>query len=639
MIKKIVLFVLVFYYGLINSQNVDEVRKIISEYDPEKYSQLEFSFHQNELIVRQKIYDFLSINPNVSTDIESNGRFYKLVDVINDKPVYVATDNFSAAVASRTNRLYPGGLLGLNLQGEGMNVGVWDSGWILKTHVEFNTPSARVITPDNLSITPTSNFHATHVGGTVGAAGVVNSARGMAPRSNIRSYDWSGDLNEVLFDVSQNGLLISNHSYGVPIYNDNNVLNVPVWYMGCYNDTAVAWDELAYTYPYYLMVASAGNSGNDSYTGGLAPGFDKLTGNKNSKNNLVVANANPSVHPITGNITSLFINGSSSQGPTDDGRIKPDIAADGTNVFSTFNSNNNDYDTISGTSMASPVVSGTILLLQEHYNNLYSNFMKASTLKGLVCHTALDDTNIIGPDTRFGWGLLDAQAAANVITSNSTGGSLILESNLVNGQTFTYLFNASSSTPLKATICWTDPQGTSRNGLLNDATPVLVNDLDLRITNSSETFFPWKYDLNNLSGGAIKGDNNVDNLERIDITSPTSGQYTLTVSHKGTLLSGNQAFSLILTGGDLVLNTIDSNIQEVKVWPNPANDFLNINLTTSSDPTFITIYDIHGRIVFFKEVKNHELNHSIDLKNFTQGMYLLSVKSGLNSIIKKVLIN
>ena len=636
--KELLLFASLLCIGVSTAQNKDEVSKIVSSYNPESFSRLKSSFNKIDLFTQNKIDAYLLSNPTVQIQKKSEGKLYRIVDIIDGKPVYISTDNRSAALASRTNRLFPGGALGLSLEGEGMTVGVWDGGWVLKSHVEFNTPVARVVTPDNLAITPETNFHATHVAGTIGAAGVVSSSKGMAPKSNIKSYDWGGDLTEALIDISQNGLLISNHSYGVPIYNDSNELNVPVWYMGCYNDTAVSWDQLAYDYPYYLMVASAGNSGTDFYEGGLAGSYDKLTGNKNSKNNLVIANANPSVHPITGNITSLVINVGSSQGPTDDGRIKPDIAADGTNVYSTFDTNNNAYDAISGTSMSSPVVSGTLTLLQEHYNNLNSNFMKSASLRGLACHTALDDAEIPGPDTRFGWGLLDAQAAANVITGNNNGSALLLESTLTNGQIFTYTFSASSASTLKATICWTDPAGTSRNGQLNSPTPVLVNDLDLRVSNNTTTFLPWKIDLSNLDGGAIQGDNLVDNIERIDVVSPVAGQYTITVSHKGTLTSGSQAFSLILTGSDLVLNTNDLALQEVKIWPNPAKDVLNIYIPSLEDNTMMTIYDIHGRTVYAQEIQNQELNHSINTGNFSSGIYFLNIQSGSSSLTRKVIV-
>lgn len=637
--KELLLFASLLCFGVISAQTEKEIKKVVSTYNSEDFNRLKSVFDENDLKTQQKIDDFLVANPTIQIQMESDGKLYRIVDVIEGKPVYISTDNRSAAIASRTHRLYPGGTLGLSLEGEGMNVGVWDGGWVLKTHVEFNSPTSRVDTPDNLAITPETNFHATHVAGTIASAGIVPSSKGMAPKSNIKSYDWSGDLTEAMIEASQNGLLISNHSYGVPIYTEGNVLNVPIWYMGCYNDTAVAWDQLAYTYPYYLMVASAGNSGADFYEGGLGSGgYDKLTGNKNSKNNLVIANANPSVHPISGAITALVINVGSSQGPTDDGRIKPDIAADGTNVYSTFNTNDNAYDSISGTSMASPVVSGSLTLLQEHYNNLNANFMKSATLRGLACHTALDDANIPGPDTRFGWGLLDTQAAANAITGNNNGSALILESTLTSGQTFTYTFNASSTETLKATICWTDPAGSSRNGQLNSPTPVLVNDLDLRVSNSSQTFLPWKYDLSNLDGGAIKGDNLVDNLERIDVVSPVAGQYTITVSHKGTLTSGSQAFSLILTGGNLVLNTNDVALQEAKIWPNPAKDVLNVYIPSLQDNAIITIYDIHGRTVYTQEIQNQELNHSINTSNFSSGVYFLNILSGTSSLNKKIII-
>ena len=112
-----------------------------------------------------------------------------------------------------------------------------------------------------------------------------------------------------------------------------------------------------------------------------------------------------------GNLNSGGRNSSSSEGPADDLRIKPDIMGNGTGLYSTYESADAVYSTISGTSMASPNVAGTLLLLQQHYKNVTNNFMKAATLKGLACHTA-DDAGNIGPDPVFGWGLLNAKKAA-----------------------------------------------------------------------------------------------------------------------------------------------------------------------------------------------------------------------------------
>src|SRR5690606_30406036 len=152
-------------------------------------------------------------------------------------------------------------------------------------------------------------------------------------------------------------------------------------YIGAYTDESYEWDEVAYNSPYYLMVVSAGNDGNVANPSPSTNGYDKLTGNKVSKNNLVVANAEDAVIGANGVLTSVAINSSSSQSPADDLRIKQDNTRNGTGVYSTYETSNTAYGTISGTSMASPNIAGTLLLLQQHYKNINNRFMKAATLK------------------------------------------------------------------------------------------------------------------------------------------------------------------------------------------------------------------------------------------------------------------
>ena len=160
------------------------------------------------------------------------------------------------------------------------------------------------------------------------------------------------------------------------------------------SDYAKDWDNILYNAPYYLMVTSAGNDGNDN-SANTAPlegnsSYDKLSGDKTAKNNMVVANGQDAIINSDGTLNSVTISSSSSEGPTDDLRIKPDITGNGTGLYSTYDGTDDAYNTISGTSMSSPNITGSLLLLQQYYNETYGNFMRASTLKGLALHTADD---------------------------------------------------------------------------------------------------------------------------------------------------------------------------------------------------------------------------------------------------------
>jgi len=124
------------------------------------------------------------------------------------RPIYIGTGNVNAADTISADELAPGGSSGLNLNGEGISVGVWDEGGARVSHQEF---SGRVVIADGgTSINP----HNTHVTGTICAAGIVAAAKGMA--SSVRVYDnnFQFDIFEMTEQVRTNQLRISNHSYG-----------------------------------------------------------------------------------------------------------------------------------------------------------------------------------------------------------------------------------------------------------------------------------------------------------------------------------------------------------------------------------------------------------------------------------------
>ena len=85
----------------------------------------------------------------------------------------------------------------------------------------------------------------------------------------------------------------------------------------------------------------------------------------------------------------------------------------------------------------------------------------------------------VGPDAVSGWGLLNAMAAAEVISDDGVS-SIIQERTLTSGSTYSFCVEVNGTNPLIASISWTDPPGIPNTGTANLTTPVLVNDLDIR---------------------------------------------------------------------------------------------------------------------------------------------------------------
>ncbi len=501
-----------------------------------------------------------------------NGAYFEAVDVENGRPVYNITDNVRAADSVSADEVQPGGSLGLSLTGSGVMLLEWDGGSARTTHQEFG---GRVTSVDGAGI----SSHSTHVAGTMVGAGVNANARGMSYQASLRSFDWNSNTSEMASEAAS-GYQVSNHSYG----------NVTGWYhdgsdwywygnvshsnsedsnFGYYNSTARSWDNVCYNAPYFLPVKSAGNDRGDGpntqpagyyWDGnswepntisrpkdGGTDGYDTVSTYGNAKNILTVGAVNDVIGGYNGP-GSVGMSSFSGFGPADDGRIKPDIVGNGVSLTSATSSSNTSYGSSSGTSMSSPNVSGSLGLLIQHYSDTHAGAkMRAATIKGLALHTADECGSFDGPDYRFGWGLLNVKTAAQVISDDVALTDAISEEVLSDGGTFTHSVYSDGTGPLRVTISWTDPRGTVPSSGLDPATAVLVNDLDLRVTNGT-THFPWRLDRNNPANAATTGDNSVDNVEQVLIKTPTAGYYDITVSHKGSLQDGQQAFSMIVTG-------------------------------------------------------------------------------------------
>ncbi|HCO83831.1 MAG TPA: peptidase S8 [Arenibacter sp.] len=547
------------------------------------------------------------------TERLADGNFSELTAIGDDgTPLYYSTFSTTINTATRANALHDNGLLDLGINGENMMVGIWDGGAVLTNHKEFGN---RVQTLDESEVV---DSHATRVAGILVAEGLDTKSKGVAYRAKAVSNDWRRDKIEVA-EMAANGMLLSNHSYG--IMSDR----VPDWYFGSYIQVSRDWDKIMYNAPYYLMVTAAGNSQKSKDNeapifGSASNGFDLMLGFATSKNGVTVAAADIETND-QGQLLRASVTSYSSFGPVDDGRIKPDIAAYGTNIYTTGIANDTKYETANGTSVAAPGVTGSMLLIQEYQEQMEGSFMRAATLKGLVLHTA-DDVDAPGPDYKMGWGVINSKSAVEAI-ANKGFSSIISEETLTEGETKTYKVVANGTEPLSASISWTDPAtGAVNSGTLNDMSAALINDLDIRIIKDGKTFQPWKLNAAKADAPAVNADNRVDPFEKIDIQN-AKGDYTITVTHKNTLSQGPQNFSIIVTGialTDCVLVTPE----DVELTTS-AETGITLNWTANTEALFQIEYKKKGSSDWNVETT---FDNFITLNNLVEGTdYSLRLKT------------
>ncbi len=517
-------------------------------------------------------------------------------------PEEYMTYNRNAANTVATDRVWPGGGLNLLLTGTNTFVGLWDGGDVRISHREFSTNGVRVIDMDGASPLGIQD-HPTHVCGTLNAYGANTNAIGMSHRAVVWANDFYQDYTKMGQQALSNTFRISNHSYGKRVgwsgtrniggtnypawWGNTNISQVEDYRFGFYDESARDFDSLAYLHPTYLQVWAAGNergapgkgptnqpvphaifntSINDwvVVTGITRPddgdpgGFDLLSPPQTAKNSLVIGAVSNILGGWNG-AASVGMSTFSSYGPTDDGRIKPDVVAPGVGVFSAGSWFDTDYYSDSGTSMASPVSAGSLNLLRQLHHQLYGTSwpLLASSLAGLAIHTADEAGSFPGPDYRFGWGLLNTAAGARLITNNHASGSLahLKEVRMVSGDYIEFpVVVVGNTNTLKVTIRWTDPPGTPVAPSLDPTNRVLVNDLDLRvIAPSGATNFPWVLNPVTRTNAATTADNLRDNVEQVVITNAVAGTYLVRVTHKANLVNdlgqvADQWVSILISG-------------------------------------------------------------------------------------------
>ncbi len=504
-------------------------------------------------------------DPNVQLmRVDDNGRavWYRFNDLVSARTI--AADD-----------VWPGGSAGFSLDG---NRGLfaylaqWDAGGVVTNHQEFG---GRVT-----QVEPAANhFHSTRVAGIMMASGFNPQASGTAPGAELWAFTSANDDAEMAMVAAQ-GLHVSNHSYSLACgwdlslgtwtwFGDINLSTQEDPEFGRYSDQSRSWDEIAFNAPFYTIVGGAGNDRDDNPVAGtphLHPGnvqfftdihppdggttgYDTMPSTKCGKNIITVGGVQDIANGWT-NPGSVISAAFSGWGPADDGRIKPDVVANATSLTAPDTGSVSNYATnANGCSYAGPAVAGAVTLMLQHWDVTHGSTPPlSSTVKAILIHTA-DEAGTTGPDYVFGWGLVDTREAVELVDEDrGVFSERILEQTLQQGASDTVEFYWGAEGPFSVSMAWTDPPGTVVPVSVDDTTPMLVNDLDLRVKHvpTGASYSPWILDVGNPQNAAGRGDNSVDNVEQVRVDLPAAGWYRAIVTHKGTLDGLEQVYSLIL---------------------------------------------------------------------------------------------
>jgi hypothetical protein len=395
--------------------------------------------------------------------------------------------------------------VGYRLDGTGVKVLVRDDGDI-GPHIDFQNRVDNGNASNNATV-PGNINHGDGVAGIVGAAGNLDPMmQGMARGAFLYTSDYENSYTDTTIGLHKyQGVSVTNSSYSD----------------GCNTPTVVTQriDQQLFDNPKLSHVFSAGNSNstNCNYKGGGAgTQWGNITGgHKVAKNCIATGNLNP----------QLGLDATSSRGPAYDGRIKPDICANGTSQNS--NNPNNAYKVFGGTSAAAPGIAGILAQLIQGYRQLNNQEEPdGALLKCALLNTANDMGNA-GPDFQYGWGHVNAYRAYKLLEEKR-----YTSKSIENGeqQSHTVVVNDNVK-EVRFMLYWAD----RAPSLL--AKSALVNNLDLQVSDpTGKVFLPWVLDTTpkatNLDRPATNGIDNLNNVEQVLIKNPVQGTYNIVINGK-----------------------------------------------------------------------------------------------------------
>jgi PKD repeat protein len=444
-----------------------------------------------------KQYDYSSWI-HIRTTVSSINTIAALAFVSGLEPIAKppTADDEKGRSLHRSNAINSYSPMGRHYDGTGVSVALADDGPV-GPHIDYQ---GRI---DQSNTTSNNGNHGDMTTGILMGGGNLDpTKRGMGTGAFIYIYDigpYSHILNSPITNQTL-GVMVTSTSYS----------------QGCndYTTDTQTGDQILNQNPTLLHVFSAGNNGPGDCNYGAGGGWGNITGGYKQGKNVIAC----------GNLSYLdVLESSSSRGPAEDGRIKPDICANGVGQMSTDGPNL--YQVGGGTSAASPGIAGIVTQLHQAFRELNSGQnAEGALIKACLLNTA-EDLGNPGPDFQFGWGRVNALRAVTTMEDNRYLSDIASQ-----GSNNVHLVTVPAGTKQVRIMCyWNDVEGDPI------AVKALVNDLNMTVTDPAATLFnPWV--LNStpsvaaLTSNAVRAVDDLNNMEQVTIDNPQAGVYTINVN-------------------------------------------------------------------------------------------------------------
>ena len=363
----------------------------------------------------------------------------------------------------------------------------------------------------------------------------------------------------------------------------------------------------------------------------------------------------------------------SSYGPLTDGTQKPDIAAVGEivvsalspSVITTSNSSNVDgtyYQVMSGTSMATPVVTGAIaLMLQAKPTANYSEIKNA-----LITNAQTDASTGVVPSYTWGYGKLDVYQALTSMMGNKKNKKTYIN------ETYPYALstntNVNSFTTTRLGELFTPDMSGYLGGVYFNVGSIFTADsftIEVRTNNSgvpgtlissksidpsSISKYTWNYfDMSDLKISVTSGieyfiviyaggtSPTMSLIRESIVGTDTTKRLRLSNDDGSTWSASSYIYrirSVVYESSSSSLATSNVKLYEVSIYPNPTSDILKVKLL-KNEKSKIEIYDLSGRLV--KQMNANSDNIELNVSALDKGTYLINIVTPSDTISKKII--